>query len=175
MSAAEFRIRPAEKADIDAVRALLRETWHQVYDPILGPDAVEEISTRWHAAALLAGQLLMPRSSFLVACQHDRLVGHGFAYMREPATLVVSRLYVRPYHQRQSIGRRLLAALRARHPEAAIVRLFVAAENPRGVSFWHGQGFIVVGQGMEEGARVLHMELAAASGLPSAPPPGWPA
>lgn len=158
MDEAALRIRPATDADLDAVRALLRETWHQVYDPILGSGAVDEVCARWHAPALLAAQLGEPRSSFLVALDGDRVAAHGFAFLREPATLVVSRLYVRPGHQRQGIGPRLLAALVARHPEATVLRLFVAAENSGGVAFWRREGFVVVADGIEEGARVLHME-----------------
>lgn len=159
-------VRPATEADIYSVQSLLRETWHQVYDPILGHDRVEEISARWHAAALLTAQLDEPRSSFLVAFDRDLLVAHGFAYLRAPAILVVSRLYVRPSHQRQAVGRRVLAALRARHTEAATLRLFVAAENMRGLSFWHSEGFEPVGEGMEEGVRVVHMEYHVARPRP---------
>ncbi|HUZ72001.1 MAG TPA: GNAT family N-acetyltransferase [Stellaceae bacterium] len=155
---AETVIRPASAADLDAVRALLRETWHQVYDPILGGDAVDEVIARWHAPALLAAQIRDARSSFLVACDGAQLVAHGFAHEPEPATLVVSRLYVRPDRQRQGIGTRMLAALRARHAGARTLRLFVAAENARGVAFWRREGFAVVSEGIEEGARVLHME-----------------
>jgi ribosomal protein S18 acetylase RimI-like enzyme len=158
MSADSLLIRSAEETDLDAVRALLRETWHQVYDPIIGHDSVNEVTARWHARALLAQQLHEPHSSFLVACERDLIVAHGFAHMREEATLVVSRLYVRPSHQRQGIGRRILAALTARHADVATLRLFVAAENVRGVSFWRRAGFTLVDEGVEEGTRVLHME-----------------
>ena len=158
MDGAAFVIRSATKADIDAVCALLRETWHQVYDPIIGQDAVDDISARWHAPVLLNDQLRQPRSSFIVACAGDLVVGHGFAFVRDPATLVVSRLYVRPSHQRQGVGRRLLAALRARHIDTVTLCLFVAAENRRGLSFYLGEGFTVVREGLEEGVRVLHME-----------------
>src|SRR6185437_1809532 len=44
MNSAACVIRPATPADLDAVCALLRETWHQVYDPIIGENAVDEIS-----------------------------------------------------------------------------------------------------------------------------------
>jgi GNAT superfamily N-acetyltransferase len=158
MTMAAFVIRPATKADLDAVRMLLLETWHQVYDPILGHDAVDEVCARWHAPALLNDQILKPRSSFIVAWDGEVLIGHGCSYMCEPGTLVVSRLYVRPSHQRQGVGRRLLAALRARHRDAVTLCLFVAAENLRGVSFYLGEGFTVVRDGLEEGVRVLHME-----------------
>ena len=155
---AETVVRPATAADLDAVRALLRDTWHQVYDPILGAAAVDEVIARWHAPALLAAQLGEARASFLVACAGGLVVGHGFAHERAPATLVVSRLYVRPSHQRQGLGTRLFEALVARHPAAARLRLFVAAENARGVAFWRRAGFVVTSEGIEEGARVLHME-----------------
>jgi GNAT superfamily N-acetyltransferase len=158
VGAAALLIRPATAADIEAVRALLRETWHQVYDPIIGREAVDEVCTRWHAPALFAGQLDAPRSSFLVACDDRILVAHGFAYMSDATTLVVSRLYVQPSHQRQGIGRRVLARLSARHAAATTLRLFAAADNARGVAFWRHEGFTTVGEGMEEGARVLYME-----------------
>ena len=151
-------IRPATVADMEGVRMLLGAAWHQVYDPIIGPDAVAEIIARWHAPALLTEQLTQPRSSFLVACEDEVPVGHGFAYMREPDTLVVSRLYVHPSHQRHGVGRRLLDALRARHEEATSLCLFTAAENLLAVSFYRGEGFTVVREGIEEGVRVLHME-----------------
>jgi len=158
MHAAALLIRPAGTADLGAVRALLRVTWHQVYDRILDPGRVEEIIGRWHAEALLTSQLDRPRSSFLVACDAGGVVGHGFAYMREPATLVISRLYVLPSHQGRGIGLRLLEALQERHPEAATLHLFTAAENPRAVAFYRREGFTLVEEGVEEGARVLHME-----------------
>jgi ribosomal protein S18 acetylase RimI-like enzyme len=151
-------IRTATAADLPAVRALLHEAWHQVYDPIIGPERVEDITRRWHAAELLARQLHEIRSSFLVACEGQLVVAHGFAYLRAPVTLVVSRLYVLPSHQRQGIGRHLLDALCARHADAALLRLFVAAENTRGVAFYRREGFDVVEEGIEEGARVLYME-----------------
>lgn len=154
----ELRIRPATLADIEAVRTLLRETWHQVYDPILGPESVAEIIARWHAPALLAAQIDQPHASFLVACEGERVVAHAFAYLQPSATLVVSRLYVSPTHQRRGIGQRLLAAVQARHAGAAKLRLFTAAENPRAVAFYRREGFDVVAEAIEEGARVLFME-----------------
>ena len=155
---ADLSIRPGTAADLDAVRALLHETWHQVYDAILGPHRVDEVTARWHARPLLAGQLEGPESSFLVACERERVVGHGFAYLRAPATLIISRLYILPGDQGRGIGLRLLGALQERHPAAATLRLFVAAGNPRAVAFYRREGFVVVADGIEEGARVLHME-----------------
>jgi ribosomal protein S18 acetylase RimI-like enzyme len=154
---ASLLIRSASEADLEAVRLLLRETWHQVYDAILGPDGVDEVCARWHAPALLREQLHQPRSSFLVAHDSEDLAGHGFAYPSEPATLVISRLYVRPGHQRRGIGTELLAALTARHRYDRL-RLFVAEANVRGVAFWRRQGFSIAEYGIEEGARIVHME-----------------
>jgi GNAT superfamily N-acetyltransferase len=158
MDANALVIRPATQADLDAVRALLRETWHQVYDSILGRDMVDEVTARWHAPALLASQIDAPDASFLVAVADGQIVAHAYAHARDAATLVVSRLYVRPRHQRSGIGTRLFEALLARHPGFATLHLFVAAQNPRGLAFWRRHGFVVVGEAIEEGAKVLHME-----------------
>jgi len=155
---ATIAIRAANESDLEPVRLLLRETWHQVYDAILGPDGVAEVTGRWHAPALLREQLHQPHSTFLVAQRGKDLVGHGFAFPREPATLVISRLYVRPGWQRQGIGSKLFAALTGPYPGAATLWLFVAEANPRGLAFWRREGFSVVAHAIEEGAPVVHME-----------------
>jgi ribosomal protein S18 acetylase RimI-like enzyme len=157
-----LRIRPATPADVGAVRRLLVETWHDTYDPLLGRERVTEITNRWHAEDVLAGELDLPDSSFLIAERGGETLGHAFGRARQPPVLVVGRLYVRPAYQRQGIGGRLLAALLERHPETAIVRLTVEAANAKGISFYRRHGFSVVGEVDEDGLPALQMERALA-------------
>lgn len=151
-------IRAAEADELEAVRLLLRAVWHDTYDATLGREKVIELSTRWHAPAALAAQRTDPQSCFLVAARDRRLLGHACATMREPPRLVLGRLYVLPDCQRQGIGRRLLAAAIAAHPDAASVTLTVEAANTKARAFYAGEGFTMTREAVEDGAPILHLE-----------------
>jgi ribosomal protein S18 acetylase RimI-like enzyme len=152
-------VRAATPADLPAIRAVLVATWHDTYDALIGPAKVSELTERWHRPEILAGQLDLPGSSFLVAeAGAAGIVGHAFGQARRPPVLALARLYVLPSRQRQGIGGRLLAALVARHPEATRVRLTVDAANAKGLAFYRRHGFVAVGEAVEDGVAVLHLE-----------------
>ena len=151
-------IRAAEPRDLEAVRALLVETWHDTYDPLLGVDKVTEITNSWHSIEALRPQLALPDCSFLVAEEGGRIVGHVFANGRRLPPLTLSRLYVLPSFQRRGIGSALLEAAIARHPRAESIRLEVQADNPKGLAFYRREGFEAVGEHMEDGIPHIRME-----------------
>lgn len=157
---ADLLIRPAVPDDAEATRRVLVETWHDTYDPLLGPAKVAEITGQWHTAGVLAGQIGEPGASFLVAEHAGRLIGHALAREPQPGVLFLSRLYVLPAWQRRGVGARLLGAALERHPGAAVVRLNVGAENGKGVAFYRRHGFVAVGEQAREGLRSLRMEKA---------------
>jgi ribosomal protein S18 acetylase RimI-like enzyme len=68
-----------------------------------------------------------------------------------------------PDEQRQGIGGGLLAALLARNPGATHIRLTVAADNRKDLSFYERQGFAPVGEVTEASLRSLLLKRAAAS------------
>jgi ribosomal protein S18 acetylase RimI-like enzyme len=74
------------------------------------------------------------------------------------SVLTISRLYVAPGRQRQGIGKRLLDAAIARHPNCDTIRLVVEAENAKGIAFYEREGFSTVGEAVVEGIRHLRME-----------------
>jgi len=76
--------------------------------------------------------------------------------LHEPPALVLGRLYVLPTVSVSGIGRRLLAAAIAAHPEATTVALKVEAANAAARAFYAGQGFTVNREAIEDGALVLH-------------------
>jgi len=141
MTEGDITIRRAEADDLQAVRALLAETWHDTYDAIMGADWVSEVSGRWHAVENLGRQLLAEGSSFLVAIDQGKVIGHILADAREAPLLVISRLYVHPAHQRGGVGGRLLDAALAEHPDCDTLRLEVEAQNEKGVAFYRRAGF----------------------------------
>jgi len=158
MADGEITIREAEAADLPAVQALLRETWHDTYDAIMGADWVSEVSGRWHSIENLLRQIGVPETSFLVAETGGAIAGHLLADARKPPRLVVSRLYVLPRHQRRGIGGRLIDAGAERHPGCDTLRLEVEAQNAKGVAFYRRAGFAEVGRNVIEGSEHLVME-----------------
>jgi ribosomal protein S18 acetylase RimI-like enzyme len=154
----DLQIRPATEGDLESVRGVLVETWHDTYDALMGREKVVEITGKWHSVEVLARQLAAAGTSFLVAETEQRVVGHAFAHGQDGAALYLRRLYVLPSWQRQGIGEQLLAAILSRHPQSRMVRLNVETENAKAVAFYRRQGFRVTGQAMEGGMQVTQME-----------------
>lgn len=168
MAEGDITIRHAVEADLPAVRALLTETWHDTYDALLGTEWVTEVSGRWHTVENLRKQLSVLGTSFLVAVDQGRIVGHILVDASKPPALVVARLYVLPAHQRGGVGARLLAAATAEHPGCETLRLDVEARNGKGVNFYRRAGFTEVGRTLIEGSEHLVMEKRLAPGRAAA-------
>jgi ribosomal protein S18 acetylase RimI-like enzyme len=151
-------IRSATSDDLSAVRALLVETWHDTYDRLIGAERVTDITNSWHSVENLSRQLSVPDCSFLVAQHLSAIVGHAFADAQRPPVLFVTRLYVLPARQRSGIGKRLLDAAIARHPDAAVLRLEMKAENEKAHAFYRREGFQPVGEKVVEGLNHFEME-----------------
>src|SRR5215469_11475476 len=151
-------IRPATARDLEQVREILVETWHDTYDTLIGHDRVSEITGQWHTPELLAKQLHTPGVSFLVAAHESMLVGHAFANSPQPPIVMLLRLYILPRWQRRGIGSQLLDAVIQAYPGSTALRLSVEADNLKGVSFYRTHGFQLRAEQAEEGLAVLRME-----------------
>ena len=141
--------------DVQAIKELLRETWHDTYASLLPKTAIEEITSEWHAPALLAEQIRSSDIYFATAREGATVVGVITARQHEDA-IVVARLYVRPQRQRRGIGRALLESSYQAFSGAERVRLTVEADNRKGFAFYAKQGFLEVARNSEEiaGARL---------------------
>lgn len=139
-------IRTASERDLEAVRALLVETWHNTYDGIYGVERVTEITDDWHSLRALRARLTRPNSEFLVADEGRAVVGMAFAVAVEDGfTIVLHQLYVLPARQRQGAGSLLLAEIEGSFTKARRVRLEVEAANDKGLAFYRKAGFSEVG------------------------------
>jgi ribosomal protein S18 acetylase RimI-like enzyme len=140
-------IRNGESGDIEPVRRLLHETWHDTYDALIGPRKVEEITASWHSPEVLVRGIGHPQSVFLVAEDAEgHLVGHLFAESDGEGGATLLRLYVLPGEQRRGAGSELLSALFIRLPECRTVRLEVESQNEKARRFYEKHGFAVVGR-----------------------------
>jgi ribosomal protein S18 acetylase RimI-like enzyme len=144
-------VRDATEADLPAVQAVLRATWHATYDRIYGADEVAAISSTWHAPCALARDLGRADAALLVAERSGAIVGTALGRFTAPHTLELSRLYVLPGEQGHGIGRALFQATLARFPGAKHVTLDVAPENAGAITFYERLGFAKAGQSPECG------------------------
>ncbi len=140
-------VRTASKRDLDAVRALLGETWHATYDAIYGAERVAAITADWHSLASLRAQLERPHSEFLVADDGNAIGGMAFANaVDEGKTVMLHQLYVRPSMQGRGIGGMLLDEIVDSFPEAECIRLEVEEANLRAIAFYRAAGFVQAGR-----------------------------
>jgi ribosomal protein S18 acetylase RimI-like enzyme len=140
-------IRTAGVRDLDAIRELLVETWHDTYDAIYGRERVTEITDDWHSIAALRARVDKPNSEFVVADDGDRICGVAYASLHdEGRTVMLHQLYVSPSQQGKGVGGLLLDEVEAAFPDADKVRLEVEEANVRAVAFYLAQGFSQVGR-----------------------------
>jgi ribosomal protein S18 acetylase RimI-like enzyme len=153
------RIRPAAHEDLDAIRALLRATWHDTYDPLIGAERVEALTAAWHTPEHVGRLIDDPSTTYLLAeaPADGRIEGVAGALLGTDAILLVRQLYVRPGRQRAGIGGALLARLLESAPSAVEARLAVETDNGKGVAFYRKNGFEVLAEVEEDGIPTLRM------------------
>lgn len=134
-------IRPATLADLRGVQAVLRETWHDTYDAIIGAAKVADMTRRWHDLPSLEREVLDPQRMLLLSLVGGIIVGTASASRRAPPRVRLDRLYVLPSYQRRGHGRALLQAAISAFPDRDVVELEVHRQNARGLAFYGRLGF----------------------------------
>ena len=71
-------IRTASERDLQEIRALLVNAWHDTYDSIYGADKVSEINEDWHSLNALKPKLTQPDSEFILADAGEGISGMAF-------------------------------------------------------------------------------------------------
>lgn len=149
-----FFVRTAGERDVDQVRSLLGDTFHDTYDPFYGAAKVGSMVQGWNSANAIRTRVGKLGSEFLVADSGTEIGGMGYAamYSKMAKTAMLHQLYVHPRHQNQGVGRDIFAELETCFPDAEIMRVEVALPNVRAFSFYQRLGFVEVDRMEDWGA-----------------------
>lgn len=134
-------LRSASEADLQAIRGLLKRTWHATYDGIYGAERVEVITAEWHSLEALRHHLDKPYSEFVIADGGAEPLGVAFAGMIEENVSQLHMLYVAPEAQGRGLGTELLQEMESAFPSALKMRLEVEAANVNAIAFYKRRGF----------------------------------
>lgn len=145
-------VRTASARDLDAVRALLAETWHATCEASHEAGRARAVTDDWHSTASLKAWLERLDSEFLVADDGERLGGVAYATAADGGrTIVLHQLCVRPDCQGRGLGAMLLDEIEESFHEAQRMRLEVEEANARAIDFCRAQGFARVGRAADGG------------------------
>jgi ribosomal protein S18 acetylase RimI-like enzyme len=141
--AKNLEIRLAAVTDVATIAAVARRTWNNTYQGIILPETQETLLNRWYAHDSLRAALNMEDSWFYVALSNSELVGFAQFHLLDNERCQLSRVYVLPEWQGQSVGSRLMETglhqLALRGVNRTIVH--VESENVKGKAFYEGKGF----------------------------------
>lgn len=152
--ASDVTVREARPEDVDAIRRVAEETWHETYDDILGADTVADLLEEWYAEEAIADGIGHEEQHFYVAVGDGEAIGYAHAGPHPPRhVFYLYRLYVHPDEWRAGSGKQLLAAIEQDlfDRDADAYEAEVIAENDVAVSFFESAGF----ERTEESERTL--------------------
>ncbi|WP_117193914.1 GNAT family N-acetyltransferase [Rhizobium terrae] len=149
-----YFVRTAGEEDVEKIRTLLAETFHATYDPFYGADKVARMVSGWHSPGAIRARILKKEGEFLVADNGREIGGIGYAamYPKMAKTAMLHQLYIKPSCQNEGIGRDIFAEIETCFPDAEIMRVEVALQNIRAISFYERLGFSEVDRMEEWGA-----------------------
>lgn len=146
-----YFVRTAGERDVDQVHKLLVETFHDAYDGFYGPEGVDKLLQSWNSPSAIKERIGRKGGEYVVADSGRDIGGMGFAapYAKMDKTVMLHQLYVKPSAQGDGVGRDIFAELETCFPGAEIMRVEVALQNERAISFYSRLGFVEVDR-MEE-------------------------
>jgi ribosomal protein S18 acetylase RimI-like enzyme len=135
-------IERANVEDVTEIKQVLSETWRATYSSFLSQATINKVTSVWHSPDQLAVQIQNPRIFFGVArTDNSAIIGLTTMGQITDYTVVLSRLYVHPQHQRQGIGSQLLQASITAFPTTRTIRLEVEENNYSAYTFYRNHGF----------------------------------
>ena len=141
----DFEIRAATVDDAMALGAMHVAAWREAYFPHILSAASLEVATPEARGARYVDLLTANTATTWLAVSDDEIIGHSAAVPAqpdEPGELELLSIYVLAKAYGSGAGQALLDA--AIGDRSAC--LWVAAENPRAISFYRRNGFEAVGE-----------------------------
>jgi ribosomal protein S18 acetylase RimI-like enzyme len=139
-----YTIRRMRAADAGAVAELLRASWRQTYEHLMGLEKVEAANARMHTAERLAAEADDNSIiAFVAANAEGAIVGHALAKMDNNRKVWLDRLHVAPKLFGTGLAADLLRAILAAHAGLATISLEVIEGNDRAIAFYRKHGFAV--------------------------------
>ncbi len=137
-------IRHTRPGDAEAVAALVRASWKQTYEPLMGAQKAVRSSGERDGPDVFRGELDRDGLVSFVAEQDDgAIVGHAMAHEADDGTFWLARLHVAPKYHRGGVAAELLIACIAASEGHPSLALEVVEGNDRAVAFYRKHGFEV--------------------------------
>jgi len=157
-----YTIRRMRAADASAVAELLRASWRETYEHLMGLEKVEAANARMHVPERLAAEAEDDSVIAFVAEGPDgAIVGHALAMMDAKRQVWLDRLHVAPKLFGSGLAANLLRAILAAHAGLSTIALEVIEGNDRAIAFYRKHGFAVTDRksscGSVEGVPTLVM------------------
>lgn len=142
----DISVREATRDDAKAIKHVARDSWHAVYDSVLGVDRVDETVESWYdPERLITDDIEQNDRLFFVGVVDETVVGFVETVPDESDDKLAHlyRLYVASDYWGRGIGSSLLDHIETVLEEQGFDRLqlSVMAENNAGVSFYESNGF----------------------------------
>lgn len=139
---AAWSIRRMRKDDADAVSRLLKASWLQTYEHLMGVAKVDAANAALHTAQKLAAELDDDRVMAFVATDKDgAILGHAMAKMDANGQVWLERLHVASGNFGSGLAADLMRATLAAHAGLASIALEVIEGNDRAIAFYRKHGF----------------------------------
>ncbi|WP_254271953.1 GNAT family N-acetyltransferase [Haloarcula marina] len=134
----QLTVRPATTDDVPGIQRVARDSWHAVYDGILGAETVDELLGQGYAPSVLERMADVDDIGLFVAEADGDVVGYASCGMTDPAGIGDLDLYVHPDYWGEGVGTELLER-GEKHLKSLSVRTVrdeVLVDNEMGNAFY---------------------------------------
>jgi GNAT superfamily N-acetyltransferase len=146
--AEQVTVREAALADVGGIQDVSHETWHEVYDDILGADTVDSVLDDLYVEEALEASVEDDSQDLYVAVDDEQVVGFAHAGPHPPLRIFrLYRIFLRETYRRQGIGTHLLARIEEElvDRDRSEYDVLALGSNPDFVAFLEASGFERVG------------------------------
>jgi ribosomal protein S18 acetylase RimI-like enzyme len=150
-----LEIRRAETRDADGIARVCAAGWRDTYRGMKDSERIEAVIAEYYEPERIRREIAAPEGwdGWIVAVEHETVVGAGGGGMTEPGVGEIFVLYLDPTRRGEGIGTLILDAIteQQRAQGAREQWVSVEPENKKGLPFYYARGFEVRGERPEWG------------------------